>query len=447
MTTMMNPNPRTSTDASTDPPVGYKRTEVGVIPEDWGIKSLSDLSPRQNLVRGPFGGALKKESFVESGFKVYEQRNAIYKTCEIGSYFISPSKFSEMQRFSVVPGDFIVSCSGTIGRIFQIPPEAPPGVINQALLKIRTDDRIVFDRFFKLLFEWDRFQARIIDSTQGGAMQNLVGMEVFRKTPFAVPPLPEQRGIVGALSDVDGLLAALEALIAKKRAIKQGAMQQLLTGRTRLPGFTGEWTATTMARIGSTYGGLTGKTKADFGIGDARYVTFLNVLENVIVDHEQFEHVRIRRDESQNPVQEGDLLFNGTSETPGDLAMGAVLLHQVAGLFLNSFCFGFRISDQQKYDALFLAYFYRGPVGRSILYGLAQGATRYNLSRSQFLALELSLPRHDEQVAIATVLSDMDAEIDALSARLAKTRDIKRGVMQELLTGRTRLVEPKEVAA
>src|SRR4030042_4959534 len=103
--------------------LGYKQTEGGVIPEDWEIRSLTDLCPQQSLVRGPFGGALKKESFVESGFKVYEQRNAIYKTCDIGSYFINRSKFSEMQRFSVLPRDFIISCSGTIGRIFQIPPE------------------------------------------------------------------------------------------------------------------------------------------------------------------------------------------------------------------------------------------------------------------------------------------------------------------------------------
>ena len=218
-------------------PPGYKQTDLGIIPEHWHIRQLVDICMPQGIVRGPFGGMLKKDTFVTSGFKVYEQQNAIYKSSEIGSYFVDRSKYAEMHRFSVSPGDFIISCSGTIGRIFQIPSDAPQGVINQALLKLTTDDEVVYDQYFYILFEWDKFQIRIIDSTQGGAMKNLVGMDVFRTITVVLPPLSEQRAIAEALSDVDGLLNALEALIAKKRAIKQATMQQLLTGKTRLPGF------------------------------------------------------------------------------------------------------------------------------------------------------------------------------------------------------------------
>ncbi len=105
-----------------------------------------------------------------------------------------------------------------------------------------------------------------------------ISKRALRDVLVPIPSPTEQAAIAASLSDVEGLIAALDELIAKKRAIKQGTMQQLLTGKTRLPGFGGEWTSTTMGRIGSTYGGLSGKTKADFGIGDARYVTFLNVL-------------------------------------------------------------------------------------------------------------------------------------------------------------------------
>ena len=137
----------------------------------------------------------------------------------------------------------------------------------------------------------------------------------------------------------------------------------------------------------------------------------------------------------------GDLLFNGTSETPGELAMGAVMGEQISNLYLNSFCLGFRIQDENKYDPLFLAYFFRGSVGRIIMNALAQGATRYNMSKSQFSALELFIPAYDEQRAIATVLSDMDAGIAALERRRDKTRVVKQGMMQQLLTGRVRLIE------
>ena len=255
------------------------------------------------------------------------------------------------------------------------------------------------------------------------------------------PEISEQRAIAEALSDVDGLLNALDALIAKKQAIKQATMQQLLTGKTRLPGFSGAWQKTKMGHIGSIYGGLSGKSKVDFGGGNARYVTFLDVLENVILDIRHTERVHVGLGESQNSVMKGDLLFNASSETPGDLAIGAVMDEQLDNLYLNSFCFGFRIHDKDKYVPLFLAYFFRGNVGRDIMSALAQGATRYNMSKSQFLALGLSIPSCDEQHAITSVLSDMDAEITALEQRWDKTHAIKQGMMQQLLTGRVRLIQ------
>ena len=256
----------------------------------------------------------------------------------------------------------------------------------------------------------------------------------------ALPPLPEQRAIATVLSDVDALLHGLERLIAKKRDLKQAAMQQLLTAQMRIPGFDGEWETKRIVEIGTTYGGLTGKNKANFGVGHARYVTFLNVLENVVIDPHQCEPVCVEHGEHQNPVHRGDILFNGTSETPDDLAMAAVTRIDEHNLFLNSFCFGFRAHDPSEHLPLFLAYYFRGSPGRHIMRALAQGATRYNMSKSQFMALALSLPPHDEQKAIAAILSDMDAELAALEARLDKARDLKQGMMQELLTGRTRLI-------
>ena len=125
---------------------GYKPTELGVAPESWNVQPLVSVCTPTGIVRGPFGGALKKEIFVTSGFKVYEQKNAIYKNHEIGAYFVDRAKYNELQRFNVSAGDFIVSCSGTIGRIYQIPLDAPQGVINQALLKLTTDDAVVSSR-------------------------------------------------------------------------------------------------------------------------------------------------------------------------------------------------------------------------------------------------------------------------------------------------------------
>ena len=149
-----------------------------MIPEDWDTLTLDNATVKGGLVRGPFGGALKKEFFVERGYKVYEQRNAIDATVEKGDYFINSSKYKGLERFHVRPGDLIVSCSGTIGYIYQIPAGAPEGVINQALLKILLNDEIVNDAFFLAVFRSESFQERIKENSHGGAMQNLVGMDV-----------------------------------------------------------------------------------------------------------------------------------------------------------------------------------------------------------------------------------------------------------------------------
>jgi len=246
---------------------------------------------------------------------------------------------------------------------------------------------------------------------------------------------------------VDALLGGLDRLIAKKRDLKQAAMQQLLTGQTRLPGFHGEWEVKTLGDLGSTYGGLAGKTKADFGVGPGRYITFMNVMTNTVVDCDSFERVNVAPTESQNRVKKGDLLFNSSSETPEEVAMCAVLTDDVPDLFLNSFCFGFRFHVGAMADRLFLAYYLRSKEGRELMKSLAQGSTRYNLSKVAFLTLPLRLPPPPEQAAIAVVLSDIDAELAALEARRDKTRDLKQAMMQELLTGKTRLVPTGDARA
>ncbi len=215
-------------------PPGYKQTEVGVIPEDWETLTLEGAVRTSGLVRGPFGGTLRKEFFVERGHKVYEQKNAIHGTLDRGNYFIDDEKFRELERFRVRPGDFIVSCSGTIGSIYKLPKQAPSGVINQALLKISLNSQVVVDSFFHAVFRSKAFQERIKDNSHGGAMQNLVGMDIFRKTQFQLPTKLEQQRIAEALSDADALIEGLGQLIAKKLEVKQGAMQELLSGRKRL---------------------------------------------------------------------------------------------------------------------------------------------------------------------------------------------------------------------
>ena len=257
---------------------------------------------------------------------------------------------------------------------------------------------------------------------------------------IVLPPLEEQLTIAAVLNDVDALINSLERLISKKRDVRGGALASLLSGRLRLPGFVEHWPpAVRMKDIGHTYGGLTGKSGADFGQGDGRFVPFTHVMAAPRIDPIGMDQVRVGDNERQNVVQLGDILFNGSSETPEEVGFGSAVLDDLGGPFLNSFCFGFRPTSANSIDPLYLAYLTRSPSGRSILDQLAQGSTRYNISKTALLNADLVLPPIDEQQAIAEVLTDMDAEIEALEARLAKTRDLKTGMAQELLSGRTRL--------
>ena len=418
-------------------PVGYKRTEVGVIPEEWDIMQLADVCTSQGIVRGPFGGSLKKEAFTTSGFKVYEQRNAIYKSCEIGSYFVDQSKYAEMHRFSVSPGDFIISCSGTIGRIFQIPREAPQGIINQALLKLTTDQEVVCDRYFYILFGWDKFQMRIIDSTQGGAMKNLVGMDVFRTTPVVLPPLSEQRAIAEALSDVDELLGSVEKLIAKKRAIKQAAMQQLLTGKTRLPGFSGAWETKRLGEIATFFKG-SGLSKADLSLDGKRRCIHYGELFTVYDERvTTVIHGTDREGMFFHSVR-NDVLMPTSDVTPNGLATASCIL--VSDILIGGDVLVIRVPESVL-KGEFLAYAIK--VNRDQVMQLVSGTTVFHLYGRDMANFSFAVPGVGEQTAIAAVLSDMDAEIAALERRRDKTRAIKQGMMQQLLTGRVRLVKPE----
>lgn len=212
----------------------WKKTPLGKIPEDWSLTKLKDLTIEKGIVRGPFGGALKKEIFVEKGYKVYEQKNAIYSTIELGKYFIDADKFKELKRFSVKERDLIISCSGTFGRIYEIPKNSPEGVINQALLKLTLDNEVVLNDFFVEQFKWNRIQSTVIDSTQGGAMKNLVSISEFKNTNFIIPPIEEQRNIVSLFNSSKTEIENLELKLKELKKQKQGLMQQLLTGEKRV---------------------------------------------------------------------------------------------------------------------------------------------------------------------------------------------------------------------
>jgi len=414
---------------------GYKQTEVGLIPEGWEAVKTGGIGH----FRGGNGFPTRFQGATTGDFpfyKVSDMNNEGNETFMIDSNNWISEGVRKKLGANAFPADSIVFAKVGAAvflerkKILTKPSCIDNNLAALVLDKSGTDVRFVHYSLLNIKF------GAFVSTTALPSLSRSVLMQI----QLVLPPLPEQRAIAAVLSDVDDLITSLEKLIDKKRDLKQAAMQLLLTGQTRLPGFTGGWEVKRLGEIGSTFGGLTGKTKSDFGEGSARYITFMNIMTNVVIDSDTFEQVKVSPAEAQNEVMQGDLFFNGSSETPEEVGMCAVLFDDVQNVFLNSFCFGFRFREGAETDGLYLAYFFRSSEGRELLKSLAQGATRYNLSKTSLLKLKFQLPPLPEQIAIAAVLSDMDAELAALEQRLAKTRALKQGMMQELLTGSTRIV-------
>ncbi|MFP5996676.1 restriction endonuclease subunit S [Helicobacter pylori] len=291
--------------------------------------------------------------------------------------------------------------------------------------------------FYAFLDTW--FQKQLINIITSSAQPKFTKTDL-RDLLIPLPPLNEQIAIANILSTLDHYLYALRALILKKESVKKALSFELLSQRKRLKGFNQAWQKVRLGDIGITISGLVGKTKQDFINGNAKYITFLNVLNNVIIDTSILENVKIYPNEKQNSFKKYDLFFNTSSETPKEVGMCAVLLDDIDQVFLNSFCFGFRIFDKAV-DGLFLSYLINSEIGRKAFENLAQGSTRYNLSKSGFNNVCLFLPPLNEQIAIANILSTLDSEIISLKNKKRQFDNIKKALNHDLMSAKIRVLK------
>ena len=280
----------------------------------------------------------------------------------------------------------------------------------------------------------------------GGAQKN-VNAGTLRKMPVPIPPPPEQRAIATALSDVDALLGWLDRLIAKKRDLKQAAMQQLLTGQTRLPGFHGEWEVKRLGDVGNCLRGVSYKGDSDLSTHDTPRTKRLlrsNNVQNAIVVTDEVQFVDAARVSAHQILKKDDILIC--------MANGSKALVGKAGIFMVSdgheYTFGafmgcFRTNPAEANPAFVFYLFLTGRY-RDYINNLLAGSSINNLRPSSIESLEFPMPKLPEQTAIAEVLTEMDAELAALEQRREKTSALKQAMMQELLTGRTRLARPQK---
>ena len=263
----------------------------------------------------------------------------------------------------------------------------------------------------------------------------------FKKIKIHLSSLPEQRKIASFLGAVDKRIEVLKKKREGLEKYKKGIMQKIFPAKgekvpqIRFKDDSGkdfpEWEEKKLGEIGKPYNGLSGKTKNDFGNG-SKFITYKQIFDDSKVDISKCGFVKISASEKQNKVQYGDLFFTTSSETPLEVGFSSVLLDKVSDIYLNSFCFGFRPKSLSIIDPNFAQFFFRSFWIRKKIVRLAQGSTRYNISKIQFLKIKVKFPIFPEQQKIASFLSVIDKKIELVDTQIQKMQEWKRGLMQGL---------------
>ncbi len=393
---------------------GYKQTEIGVIPEEWDVRPLGSL-----LSKGRLGGNYANQD-AEAELPLMKMGNIARGYFDISKVqFFTPGVRPEPVH-QLRHGDVLLNTRNTldlVGKVAIWRDELPVAYYNSNLMRLEfIPERVCSSAYLNYSLNTEGAVSRLRALATGTTSVAAIYTRDLMKLQVLVPPLPEQRAIATALSDVDGLLGGLDRLIAKKRDLKQAAMQQLLTGQTRLPGFHGDWEETTFGSVVRHHAGnsclIKGKLPSSEATG--RFPAYSASGQDVWCDHFEYE---------------GDAIIVSAVGSRCGKAFNAsgkwCAIANTHVVWPNS----------KKIDTRFLAYFINDED-----FWQKSGTGQPFVLFTKTFARPLRLPKPPEQTAIAEVLTEMDAELAALEQRREKTRALKQAMMQELLTGRTRLV-------
>jgi type I restriction enzyme S subunit len=408
---------------------GYRQSDVGMIPEEWECEKLEEYfsfisygftNPMPTVEHGVF---MVTAADINEGRLQLETAR---KTTEIAYHTLLSPKSKPKKN------DILLTKDGSLGRLALVGDEQI--CINQSVAVIRPNDKVE-PTFLKLLLESPRYQRKMLDDAGGSTIKHIY-ITIVNLMRVGLPPRrEEQRAIATALSDVDSLLGALNRLIAKKRDLKQATMQQLLTGQTRLPGFHSEWQVKRLDELADIRsGGTPSTTEARFWDGDVPWctptdITALNGHKYLIETSRMITQHGLKAS-SAEMIPAHSIVMTSRA-TIGECAINTVPVSTNQG-FKNFVPFATTDGD-------FL--YYLLTTQKQGFIGLCGGSTFLEIGKTQLVAYQVWLPGSKaEQTAIAYMLADIDAELAALEQRREKTRALKQAMMQELLTGRTRLV-------
>lgn len=411
---------------------GYKQTEVGVIPADWDVRPLYQLA--EKIMVGIASAAT--HAYRSRGVVMFRNQNIKPGYLDDSDVLYIAEDYEETYRNKrLKPGDLLTARTGYPGTT-SIVPHRYEGAQSFTTLITRPRRGLVGPEYLCCYINSESGQLYFEQNQIGGGQKN-VNAGSLKQLPVPLPPTKaEQEAIAAAVSDADALIESLEQLVAKMRQIKHGAMQELLTGQKRLPGFTREWEVKRLGDFGIFLKG-NGVTKSQASSGEIPCVRYgeLYTRHN---DYIKEFHSRISKDVAATAtlLKRGDILFAGSGETREEIGKCAAFVDDSVAYAGGDIV----ILRTVAADPLFFGYFLNTADIARQKASRGQGDAVVHISASALSAIQVKVPMAAEQAAIARILSDLDDEIAAIETKLYKARLLKQGMMQELLTGRIRLV-------
>lgn len=400
---------------------------------EWIEEKLGKIS---QIRTGPFGSLLHEKDYVPEGTPIITVEHlSDFGIIQKNLPLVSDYDRSRLKSYSLEERDIVFSRVGSVDRNSFIRKEETGWLFSGRLLRIRTDSSKIDSKFLSYYFQLDFVKHRIRSVAVGQTMPSLNTQILNDFKVFHIKHIKEQQKIATFLTAIDQRIQFLQKKKVKLEEFKKGGMQKLFSQEVRFKDENGndfpDWEEKKLGEIGNTFNGLTGKTKDDFGKGKP-YVQYMQIFNNSKINIEGFGLVKIDEGENQSKVQYGDVFFTTSSETPNEIGTASVMLNEVADVYLNSFCFGFRPNSLSELVPEFSRYFFRSELFRREIIKLAQGSTRFNMSKVELMKLQVLIPNEDEQKKIAQFLTSLDASIESIGVEIDGTMAHKKGLLQKM---------------
>lgn len=410
---------------------GYKMTEVGVIPEDWEVKELSSISAIKSGKRLPKGSLVTSSKTSYPYIRVIDMNMGYLNLSNI--MYVPENVQPMISKYIISKNDIYISVAGTLGLVGKIPEELDGANLTENANRIT---EIQCNRDYLMYYMMSPLIQNVIEAERTIGAQPKLALQRIRDFYIVLPgDNREQTAIATALSDVDSLISALTKKIEKKKAIKQGLMQQLLTGKKRLPGFNDKWKSMLLGDIAEVKDG-THQTPQYVKSGGKPFYSVENVTAD---DFKNVKHISLEEHKaltSNYRIEKGDVLMTRI----GSIGCCKYVDWDVDASFYVSLAL---LKINEKYDSKFISYlsniksFKEEVMLNSLVFAIPQKINLGNIS-----LIKVYIPTSKaEQTAIANILSDCDSEIAALEEKRDKYKEIKQGMMQQLLTGKIRLIK------